>query len=104
MAATEQYNDVQMWQLQVEKPFSRTACPKPALVVYEPAGVGPPAGVGFGSSAFPAPKDFWLDTHSSTTPHYAMKFYVRNCWTGGPNTGFSLRIRPKLWLKFRETH
>lgn len=78
----------------LNKPFKRTFYPKAAASFFVSA-----VTVGYGTM----PKDTWFDNASPGVPHYGPKFYIRNFNVSGLNTGMGLRIRPTLYLKFKDS-
>jgi len=93
----QQYESAQEYQATQDRSFKRSCRPKVAQAVYLPgAGV-----LGFASNQ--NTNDIWVDSANPNAPHYGMKFFVRNFFTGAA-TAMGIRVQPKLWFKFRETH
>lgn len=88
------YQGVKEHAFGVDKPFVRTVYPKPSTELFINA-------VTSGYAVTPGP--IWVDTSSPNTPHYAMKFYVRN-FINGPNSGMALRVQPTVWFACRNPH
>jgi len=97
--AVNQYESLQTQLLTVDKPFSRSCCPKPASSMYVSA-------VNSGYSSTSKHDDIWLDctAPSNAAPHYGMKFWVRNFFTGAAGGGIAFRISPFLEFALREPH
>ena len=88
------YQGVKEHAFGVDKPFMRTCYPKPSTELFINA-------VTSGYAVTPGP--IWVDTNSPNTPHYGMKFYIRN-FINGPNSGMALRVQPTLWFACRNPH
>lgn len=49
----------------------------------------------------PQTKDpVWIDCDSTGTPHYCLKYFVRN-FIAAPNSGMALRVQPTVWFACR---
>lgn len=76
--------------------FQRSCLPKPAAEFF----------INAVTSGYAVPQTkgpTWVDSGSYTTPHYAMKFFVRN-FINAPNSGMALRVQPTLYFACRNPH
>lgn len=94
LAAVSNFQNVVEHPMVLNSPFKRTFYPKAAASFYISA-----AATGYGTM----PPNTWFDNASPGIPHYGPKFFIRNFNVSGLNTGMGLRIRPTLYLKFKDS-
>lgn len=97
-AYLDQYETCQSVVLSSQTSFNTSCIVKPSITVY----AGSMAN-GYGSTA--TRNTMWLDSDSSTAvPHYGLKMWFRNFFTGAASGGNAIRIAPVLYFACREPH